>query len=133
MEMIRKYKNLENWVNSDKGFKFHEDEEQDNLLSPYHTKYEIEMSYNNKVRHFSYQCNTDFTKPNKKDCLYCLLSDMSMYESCRDIDDFWKIGGFDKVSECLNAYESCWQESAKLHELFNDDEIKMFDIIFEDY
>lgn len=131
--ILKGFKELEKWVNSDEGFDYYVHKNQEDTFSAYHVKYEIELSYKGLTIDFNYQCNPNYGEPTKKDCLSCLLIDSSLYDSCRDIDDFQGLTGIDKVSEVIRAYEGCKENSNQIHKLFTNEEIQMLDVIFEDY
>ena len=91
-------------------------------------KYEIELNYNGNsyITHFTdsvmaYRNNEalDF-----KQVMDCLLLDKSAYDSCRDIDDFQNEFGYEKVSECLKAYNGCKETSEGLERLFTEEELE---------
>lgn len=68
-----------------------EADEQKDLFTPSHVLYKCRIinPANNRRYTFDYQCNPSAThEPTKKDCLYCLLSDASCFESCADEADF---------------------------------------------
>lgn len=122
------------WVESSKGFECKESDNQTDLFSMSHTRFDITFIYNKKTIVFEYQCNASFVKPNKKDCLWCLCLDCSSYElSNGNIDEFQREFGYEKVSECIKAFNGCKQNYNKLHSLFTNDEIKVLEEYYEDY
>lgn len=124
---------LEKWIDNEVGFKCEESTNQQNTFSKMHTRFNITLSYNQQSITFDYQCNTTMTEPTKKDCLYCLLMDSSSYEYCENIDDFASEFGYEKVSECIEAFNGCKKNYQKLHKLFNNDEIEVLRCLFNDY
>lgn len=122
------------WIENPKGFKCERSYNQNDLFSLIHTRFDITLMRNKKIILFEYQCNTSVTKPTKKDCLWCLMCDSSSYESCSgNIDEFQKEFGYEKVSECIKAFNGCKQNYQKLYCLFTDDEIRALEEYFEDY
>lgn len=122
------------WVESSKGFDCKESDNQSDLFSLRHTRFDITFTYNKKKILFEFQCNASVAKPNKKDCLGCLWFDSISYQSCDgNIDEFQKEFCYEKVSECIKAFKGCKQNYSKLHSLFTDEEIKVLDEYYEDY
>ena len=120
--------------------------------SPFHTstfsrvykcrKYNLKLMYNGNSYNFTfhdsvnaYQHNTPL---NKKDVLYCVLSDMGCYESSRDMDDFIYSFGYDEqdlktYKQGMKAYKACKKTSERLHEIFTNDELEKLQEEFQDY
>lgn len=96
-------------------FTFEEADEQKDLFTPSHVLYKCRIinPANNRRYTFDYQCNPSAThEPEKKDCLYCLLSDSSCVESCTDEADFltefgYIDGGADQIRKGLKAFKAC--------------------------
>lgn len=67
--------------------------------------------------------------------LYCIFSDALSYLNAKDIDDFQSEFGYQKVSECLNAYNGCRKEYSQLCCLgfFDDDIPQVLDYLAEHY
>ena len=91
-------------------------------------KYEVELNYNGETYTTHYTDSVmayrngegiDFER-----VIECLLLDKSAYDSCRDIDDFQSEFGYEKVSECLKAYNSCKETSEGLERLFTEEELE---------
>lgn len=55
--------------------------------------------------------------------LYCYLSDAISYANAEDIDDFQAEFGYEKVSECLQAYEGCEEAYRNLIELLKNEDL----------
>ncbi|MEY8365773.1 hypothetical protein AALA22_09075 [Anaerovoracaceae bacterium 41-7] len=97
------------WMNENFKFKCKKSQNQTNTLTPCHTRFEIEiLRYDkNKRISFEYQCNTKYSQPDFDSCFYAYLMDAEAFMSCQDIDEFSREFGFEKVSECLRAYNGC--------------------------
>lgn len=77
-------------------------------------------------------------EPEKKDCLYCLLSDSSCVESCADEADFLEEfgyidGGADQIRKGLKAFRACKRTKKAIERLFTADEIETLQAHFENY
>ena len=103
--------------------KYQEKLDQGDLISKYHTRYEVCLSYRGKTLITDYQCNNR-TKPTKENVLSCLLSDTMSYDDYTDIDDFQSSFGYEKVSECLKVYNGCKESSKRMHALFTEKELE---------
>ena len=119
------------------------------VVSPFHEKtyycrrYSIRLSYKGNDYRFTYHDSVDAYKNNnplnKKDVMYCVLSDMGCYESSRDMEDFLYSFGYDNGNDLklykqgMKAFEGCKKTSEKLHELFNDYELEQLQNEYMDY
>lgn len=112
-------------------------EKQKDLFTPAHTLYKCKIKYNGKQYSFNYQCNTEYKKPNKKDCLYCLLSDASCFNCSTSVDDFLTEFGYidslKNIRKGEKAYNACERTAKALERLFTDDEIELLNVYFENY
>lgn len=105
-------------------FNYKESENQENLFTSNHIKYDVSIAYKERTFTTAYQTAQDVKKD---DVIYCLFMDMSAYDNTRDIDDFAAALGYDdnaKFSEVLNAYNACKDTSYILHKIFTDEEIE---------
>ena len=89
--------------------------------------YEVELNYNGRT-YTTYYTDSVMAYRNGegidfKRVMECLLLDKSAYDSCRDIDDFQAEFGYEKVSECLKAYNGCKETSEGLDRLFTEEEL----------
>ena len=132
MTQYQKEKLLE-WIESKQGFSCEESENQTKTFSRRHTRFDIVIAYKGRRLKFDYQCNLGYCEPNKKDCLYAILSDSWAYEDYDDIDDFQGAFGYEKASECLRAYNGCKKAYQKVHYVFTDDELSVLNEHFQDY
>ena len=91
-------------------------------------KYEVELNYNGRT-YTTHYTDSVMAYRNGKDIdfkrvMECLLLDKSAYDNCRDIDDFQAEFGYEKVSECLKAYNGCKETSEGLDRLFTEEELE---------
>ena len=105
-------------------------------------EYIIELQHNNKKRLFSfydsvynYQHGMAFEI---LDLIACLLVDMHAYDDYNNIDDFaWAYGyNMDDIENIKNTkkiYNACHDNSKKMHDLFNNNELNMLDGLFCEY
>lgn len=122
-------------------FTFEEADEQKDLFTPSHVLYKCRIinPANNRRYTFDYQCNPSAThEPEKKDCLYCLLSDSSCVESFADETDFLEEfgyidGGADQIRKGLKAFRACKRTKKAIERLFTADEIETLQAHFENY
>lgn len=125
METLKKVDNDNNVKNIiDKiEFSYEESENQDNLFTSKHIKYDASITYKERTFTTTYQTAKDVKKD---DVLWCICSDMAAYDSAKDIDDFVNEFGYDdeKVSEVLRIYNTCKDTSYILHRIFTDEEIE---------
>lgn len=112
-------------------------EEQKDLFTPAHTLYKCKIKYNGKQYSFDYQCNTDYEKPNKKNCLYCLLSDASYVNYYTSVDDFLTEFGYtdnlQNIRKGEKVYNACERTAKALDRLFTENEIELLNTYFENY
>lgn len=112
-------------------------EKQKDLFTPAHTLYKCKIKYNGKQYSFNYQCNTEYKKPNKKDCLYCLLSDASCFNCFANVDDFLTEFGYtdnlQNVRKGEKVYNACKRTAKALNRLFAENEIELLNTYFENY
>ena len=119
------------------------------VVSPFHEKtyycrkYYIRLSYKGNDYKFTYHdsvhaCENN-TPLNKKDVMYCVLSDMGCYESSRDMEDFIYSFEYDNgnnlklYKEGMKAYKACKKTSEKLHAIFNNDELEQLQNEYMEY
>ena len=107
-------------------------ENQNNLFTPCHRKYNVTVKYNGKQYSSTYQCNVRQT-PNAKDIIECLLLDASSYDNAKDIKDFANEFGYELYEydygtkynkETERIYKACKKTSEAIHRMFTDEEIE---------
>ena len=91
-------------------------------------KYEVELNYNGRT-YTTHYTDSVMAYRNGKDIdfkrvMECLLLDKSAYDGCGSIDDFQAEFGYEKVSECLKAYNGCKETSEGLDRLFTEEELE---------
>lgn len=98
------------------------------LITPRHTKFICE-AWNGKISHiFTYQCNLKYTKINKNVLLACLLSDASSYNDCvvgdeeDNIQEFANMFGYDNIEELLKTYKECKKTNEFLNKIYTEEE-----------
>lgn len=100
---------------------------QEGLFTPAHCKYIVTLTHNGVRRSFEYQCNPNYTTPEKKDVIECLLSDMDAYEDTEDVASFLYEFGYTEnekaIREGMEAYKGCEKNARKFYDLFSDSEI----------
>ena len=106
-------------------FSYEISDNQNDLFTRNHTRYKCVIRYEGKRYTFEYQCNPSYTKPNKENCLECLLSDASAIECTFDIDDFLKEYGYadslENIRKGERAYKACIKTYNALCRMFNAD------------
>lgn len=115
-----------------------EADEQKDLFTPAHTLFKCVISTPERRRFtFSYQCNTQYQQPNKKDCLSCLLSDASSVDYCRDEADFLQEFGYidtaENIRRGLKAFKACEKTAKALERLFSSEELDALREYYENY
>ena len=119
------------------------------VVSPFHEKtyycrkYYVKLSYKGNEYRFTFHDSVNAYENNiplnKKDVMYCILSDTGCYESSRDMDDFLYSFGYDDgnnlklYKQGMKAFRACKETSEKLHELFNNDELEKLQNEYMDY
>ena len=107
-------------------FSFNVSENQEDTFTKSHTRYKCRITYGGRKFTFHYQCNPKYNAPNKKDCLYAILSDAECYECARDVDDFLTDRG-------EKAYKACGRTAAALNRIFTNDEREALSEYFSEY
>jgi hypothetical protein len=70
--------------------------------------FEIDVTINNRTVTFDFYCNDSYLDDEQLcEAFYYFLSDGISYDNARDVDDFQSEFGYEKVSECLEAYNGC--------------------------
>lgn len=101
-------------------------------------KYYVKLSYNGNSSNFTYyESIYNFQKNvplNKKDVLYCLLSDMNCFEYTQNLQNFLDEFGYDdNIKQGIKAYKGCKLNSEKLHKIFSSDELEQLQDEFQEY
>ena len=107
---------------------------QSNKFTENHTRFDGKLSIEGNELYFDYQCNLKYNPPTFEDVLGSLLTDASSYDSNRDIDDFAKEFGYEKVSEAIAAFNGCKEHSEFIHKVFSDKEIdELYELMNNDW
>lgn len=106
--------------------------DQENLITKDHTRFDFMISYNNVYYKADYQCNTQYTEPNKDNILSCVLSDAMCYEGCKMNDDdvenlenFRLLFGYEDMKDLINAYRGCKNAYNHINKMFTKEEKDM--------
>lgn len=110
----------------------------DVLRNAVHWKYTIKITNRGKTRYFDYYGSVhDYEKGldlNKKEVMYCLITDMNAYESYEnDPKGFCDAFGYEYKQTGLKVYNACKTNSLKMRYLFNADELNKLQEEFEYY
>lgn len=105
-----------------------ESDNQRNLFTPYHKRWDVYLIYGDKndlkVEMFNYQCNKN-EEPQLNRVLESLVLDAITYIDATDILDFAHDLGMDltdrkQIEEVRAMYKECGEETEKLKHLFGD-------------
>lgn len=125
METFQKVDNNNNLKNIiDKiEFNYNESENQENLFTSNHIKYDVSITYKERTFTTTYQTAREVEKD---DVIYCIFSDMTAYDNNKDIDVFANEFYTDdaKVKEVITTYNACKDTSNILHKIFTNEEIE---------
>lgn len=113
-------------------FSFEVSENQEDLFTHNHTKFHVEIEYNENKMIFDFQCNTEFEQPEIKSVLFSVFSDAYAYENNPDILDFKDEMGYTDNKICRKFYELCKKESESLHRMFTNEEIELLSNYFNE-
>ena len=107
-------------------FIYTESENQTNLFTPFHTKFDCAIKYgtNCKPYKFTFQCNTAHDIPTIASVMYSLIIDADGYNSSRGILDFMACNGYEDYEEGERVYDECKKTYDALHQMFTDEEIQ---------
>lgn len=106
-------------------------ENQNNLFTKEHTRFDVAIIANGVAFNTQYQCNTKHNEPTFEDVMEALVSDASYFDCVDDIDEFSKECGFDSISSTINAYKLCGETSAFIHKVFSDEELEELNELIE--
>lgn len=106
-------------------------ENQNNLFTKEHTRFDVAIIANGVAFNTKYQCNTKHNEPTFEDVMEALVSDASYFDCVDDIDEFSKECGFDSISATINAYKLCGETSAFIHKVFSDEELEELQELIE--
>lgn len=116
-----------------------ESSNQNDLITEYHTRFNVTISYNNATYNTDYQCNTNYTQPTKEDIIACILSDARCYVDCKvndddmdNIEEFGLMFGYENVKELLEVYNGCKKAYNNIKKMFTNEEIEQLENYFEE-
>lgn len=104
-------------------FNYEVSDNQSNLFSMQHKRYECKISYNGKYYKFEYQCNPKYTMPNKNDCLESLSLDADIY-AYNTLESFMAEFGYNDIKEAKKIYGKCKKTCVALYKMFTDEELE---------
>ena len=107
-------------------FDYKESENQGDLFSRYHTKFDCSITRGDYIFNFDYQCNTDYLEPNKKDCIEAILSDARCIDGLSleaFLEDFGYLNSGEDALRGIKAYKSCKKTARALKKMFTKDEL----------
>lgn len=83
-------------------------DEQTELFTPHHTKYDVELSINgcNPFK-TTYQCNSNW-EVKKEDVLVAIMNDGIAYEYSNNLNDFMYEYEYKDKDKALKAYDACY-------------------------
>lgn len=109
-------------------FTYETSDNQDNLFTRAHTRFDVCIETAHGAFTTEFQCNTLYTEPDKFTVLECLLSDMNCFEECENAEDFIFSFGYTDSPEALRngfrVYEACKTTAEAMHKLFTDEELE---------
>jgi hypothetical protein len=83
--------------------------DQSEMFSPAHLKYDVVLSRDGETLETTFQCNPDIHgTPTAFDVIYCILLDADSYNIADgDLDSFASEFGYDSVSKVIKVFEGC--------------------------
>ena len=125
---MKTFKKVDNDNNSkniiDKiSFSYEESENQDNLFTSNHIKYDVSITYKERTFTTTYQTAQEVKKD---DAIWCIFSDMECYDSTQDLETFASAFYTNdaKVKEIITTFKACKDTSNILHKIFTNEEIE---------
>ena len=113
-------------------FNYKVSENQNDLFTNQHCRYDCKIKYNGKQFSFPYQCNYR-TNVTAKDAIYCVLMDAAGYEDFPDIDDFSSEFGYTSIKGAIKAFKACRNTYNALNRIFTSEELAQLYTELEDY
>lgn len=116
-----------------------ESDDQENLITKYHTKFDFTINYNNVCYTSQYQCNLNQLKAYKEYILHSVLYDAMCYEECNTSDDsienlenFRLLFGYENIKDLINVYRGCKNAYDHVTKMFTKNEKDMLIDYFEE-
>lgn len=107
-------------------------ENQKDLFTPNHIRYNVEIEYLDKAYAFEYQCNPNYMPPTKEDCLVSLLLDADVYENTNDEFEFADEYGYSDIKVAKAIYKACKKTYKAINDIFGNN-IEKLKIELEDW
>ena len=106
-------------------FEYEESDNQDDLFSPMHTRFDCTITRGDKSFTFDYQCNTLYTEPEKSGCIECLLMDADAgdYELEDFLEEFGYLTSGKSALDGIKAHKACKRTAKGLKKLFTNEEL----------
>lgn len=116
-----------------------ESSNQNDLITEYHTRFNVTISYNNVTYNTDYQCNINYTHHTKENIIACILSDARCYADCKvndddidNIEEFRLMFGYENIKELLKTYDGCKKAYNNIKKMFTNEEIKKLENYLEE-
>ena len=133
MKLFKKVDNDNNLKNIiDKiSFNYEESENQENLFTSNHIKYDVSITYKERTFTTTYQTAQEVKKD---DVIWCIFSDMAAYDSTQDLETFASAyyTNDTRAIEIIIAFRGCRDASNILHKIFTNEEIEEIEKELED-
>lgn len=101
-------------------------------FTPYHTRYNVIITYNGKRLDFYFQCNQRIT-PTLKSCISSVILDADSYEDYQLVDEFAYEFGYTDYKEAVRIHNACMNMYLKLKNFLTDEErFSIRDILMEE-
>ena len=88
--------------------------------------YRVTLTYNGKSVWFIFNDNY-LNKSNKRDFVYCLLSDAQAYECAKDVNGFMDEFCYTDYTEAKRIYNACKKQHERICKLFTSTETEILD------
>lgn len=103
-------------------FDYVQSDNQENLFSNSHVKFDITLGYDGRTEHFDYQCNPTYCEVRKEDFFECVLDDAYSYMNFDDIFEFMEEFGYENPKVAKKIYNGCKQNYEKLVNLLGSED-----------
>lgn len=110
-------------------FTFTLSDNQKDLFTSKHKRYDVALENNGKTEHFDFQTSYELKPEDRNDFLYCVLSDAQSYGAYEGLDDLEAIVefsdefGYSNAKECVKAFKGCKENWEKLNRLFTEKQL----------
>ena len=116
-------------------FSVKKSENQNNLFTKEHTKFDVAIIADGVAFNTKYQCNQKYNKPTFENVMESLVADALFFDYVVDIDEFVKEGGLlnDSVSATIESYKICGETSKFIHNVFSNEELEELNELIENH